>query len=262
MPTENITLSLRAALRLVHPLDRHGLLRAVREHMAGDKDVFRQDLRLFTDCGDLRWVELIGNLRRSAGGRPEQLAGIAVDIRARKQEEERLREEAVTDPLTGVLNRRMFWRELQGRLDEAVDRGAPFALLMLDIDHFKTLNDTFGHHAGDVILKGFADRCTSAVRSQDIIARMGGDEFVVLLPGERCLAARNVAERILENVAATPFMVDGRKHTVTSSIGLYVHDGTLSTPARVLEQADAALYRAKHQGRNRISEADGCCPAQ
>ena len=262
MPTENINLSLRAALRLVHPLDRHGLLMAVREHMAGDKDVFRQDLRLFTDCGDQRWVELIGNLRRGPGGRPEQLAGIAVDIRARKQEEERLREEAVTDPLTGVLNRRMFWRELQARLDQAVDRGEPFALLMLDIDHFKTLNDTFGHHAGDVILRGFAERCASAVRSQDVIARMGGDEFVVLLPGERCLAARNVAERILENVASTPFPVDGREHTVTSSIGLYVHDGTLSTPARVLEQADAALYRAKHQGRNRLSEADGCCPIE
>jgi diguanylate cyclase (GGDEF)-like protein len=259
MPTENINLSLRAALRLVHPLDRHGLLQAVREHMAGDKDVFRQDLRLFTDCCDLRWMELIGNLRRGAGGRPEQLAGIAVDIRARKQEEERLREEAVTDPLTGVLNRRMFWRELQAQLDRAVDRGAPFAVLMLDIDHFKTLNDTYGHHAGDVILGGFAGRCAAAVRSQDVIARLGGDEFVVLLPGERCKAARSVAERILEGVASSPFAVDGREHRVTASIGLYVHDGTLSTPARVLERADAALYQAKRQGRNRLAEADGCC---
>jgi diguanylate cyclase (GGDEF)-like protein len=262
MPTENINLSLRSALRLVHPEDRHGLLKAVREHMAGDKDVFRRDLRLFTDCGDLRWVELIGNLRRGAEGRPEQLAGIAVDIGARKQEEERLREEAVTDPLTGMLNRRMFWRELQDRLDLGVDRGESFALLILDIDRFKTLNDTYGHNAGDVILQKFAERCASAVRSQDVIARLGGDEFVVLLPDERCRAARAVAERILESVSSTPFAVGGREHTVTASVGLYVHDGTLSTPARVLERADAALYRAKHQGRNRLSEADGCCPSE
>ncbi|XXJ21182.1 sensor domain-containing diguanylate cyclase [Desulfovibrio caledoniensis] len=260
MPTENINLSLRAALRLVHPLDRRGLLAAVRGHMAGDKDVFRQDLRLFTDCGDMRWVELIGNLRRGTGGRSEQLAGIAVDIRARKQEEERLREEAVTDPLTGVLNRRVFWRELQDQLDRGVDRGSPFAVLILDIDNFKTLNDTYGHHAGDVILGGFAERCVSAVRGQDIIARLGGDEFVILLPGERCTAARGVAERILESVSSTPFTVDGREHRVTSSIGLYVHDGALSTPARVLERADAALYRAKHEGRNRLSEDSGSCP--
>jgi diguanylate cyclase (GGDEF)-like protein len=113
-----------------------------------------------------------------------------------------------------------------------------------------------------VVLSGFAGRCASAVRSRDVIARLGGDEFVILLPGERCGAARGVAERILESVSSTPFIVDGREHMVTSSIGLYVHDGSLSTPARVLERADAALYRAKHLGRNRLAEADGSCPME
>lgn len=262
MPAENIYLSLRAGLRLLHPPDRHALLRSVRDHMLGNKDVFRQDLRLVTDCGDLRWVELVGNLRRSGNGRPEQLAGIAVDIRARKQEEERLREEAGTDPLTGVLNRRMFWREMQVQLDLAVDQGDPFALLVLDIDHFKILNDNYGHGVGDVILRGFAERCVSAVRSQDLVARMGGDEFVILLPGKRCRAARNVAERILKNVASAPFPVDARDHQVTASIGLYIHDGSLSTPARVFERADEALYRAKRQGRNRLAEAGECLCAE
>jgi diguanylate cyclase (GGDEF)-like protein len=258
MPVENLNLSLRGGLRHIHPEDRRPLLRAVRAYMDGDKDVFRYDVRLFTDCGDQRWVELIGNLSRGRSGRPEQFAGIAVDIRARKQEEERLRVEAVTDPLTGVLNRRVFWRELQSRLDRSIGYREPLALLILDIDRFKTLNDTHGHVAGDGVLRQFAARCMKAVRAGDVVARLGGDEFVILLPGERCPSARVVAERILKSVAEEPFTVDGRDFQVTASIGLCVHDGSPVAPARILDAADAALYRAKRGGRNRLAEADDC----
>ncbi|RWU02847.1 diguanylate cyclase [Pseudodesulfovibrio sp. S3] len=258
MPMENYNLSLRSAIRLVHPVDRGPLFREIRDYMASRKNVFRHDLRVFTDCGDLRWVELIGNLRRNDRGQPEQFAGIAVDIRARKQEEDRLREEAVTDPLTGVLNRRMFWRELQKHVDGAIDQGDSFAVLILDIDHFKILNDTHGHAVGDGVLRQFTERCVGAVRGQDVVARLGGDEFVILLPGEGGASARAVGERILHSVGASPFAVLGQRLTVTTSIGLYVHDGALTTPARIVESADFALYRAKHDGRNRLAVAS-CC---
>lgn len=256
MPVENLTLSLRDGLRHIHPEDRRPLLRAVRAHMASGRDVFRHDIRLFTDCGDQRWVELIGNLSRGRSGRPEQFAGIAVDIRARKREEERLRVEALTDPLTGVLNRREFWRELQSRLERPVGSREPLALLILDIDRFKDLNDTHGHGLGDEVLRQFASRCVGAVRGGDVVARLGGDEFVILLPGERCPSARMVAERILRSVADEPFVVDGRDFEITTSIGLYVHDGSPLPPARILDAADAALYRAKRAGRNQLAEAE------
>lgn len=261
MPMDSLQLSLHDGLRWVHTEDRKPLLAAIRRYLDGSKGVFRRDIRLFTDCGDVRWVELIGNIRRSAQGRPEQFAGIAVDIRARKQEEERLREEAITDPLTGVLNRRKFWSLLQDQIDLSLDSGAPFAVLLLDVDNFKALNDSYGHALGDRILIHFIGVCSSVLRGQDNLARLGGDEFAVLLPGLDRDMARTVGERLLQRVASSPFMADGVSINLTTSIGQAVHSGTLTTPSRLVENADIALYAAKRAGRNRlVATSDTECP--
>ncbi|MEF2231616.1 MAG: diguanylate cyclase [Pseudodesulfovibrio sp.] len=255
MPTDNFRLSLRRALQWVHPGDRRGLLAAVRDHLGSGRDVFRHDLRLFTDCGDLRWVELIGNVRHGAAGNAEQFAGIAVDIRARKREEERLRQEAVTDPLTGVMNRRMFLRTVQEYIDRSLDSGAGFALLLMDIDWFKGVNDRHGHVAGDEVLRHFVQVCDATLRHQGVIARLGGDEFAALLPGAGLEEARSAAENLRRTVVHSPCRFDGKRILLTVSAGVTAHIGGVSSPTRILESADLALYEAKRTGRNAVVAA-------
>lgn len=260
MPTDNFRMSLHAALRWVHPEDRAPFLGKVRKYMANGKDVFRHDVRLFSDCGGLRWVELIGNVRRSSEGKPLQFAGIAVDIRVRKQEEERLLEEATTDPLTGIMNRRMFERVLQQQIESSMDEKTSFGVLLLDIDCFKGLNDRFGHVVGDQVLRNFTKICLQAIRSVDTIARIGGDEFAVLLPGVNSEMARTIGERIIRQVVGTPYHFESQRVVMTTSVGLETYDGGISTPQRLLENADIAMYAAKKAGRNTlVSTSDANC---
>ena len=259
VPTDNIRFSLHKALHLIHPDDRRPLISSVRRYLKGDrKKVFRFDMRLFTDCGDLRWVEVIGNIRSSEDGKPEQLAGILIDIRKRKREEERLREEAVTDPLTGVTNRRLFEHRLQEFIDYSINEGTVFSVLFFDIDHFKELNDRYGHQAGDQGLRHLANICEAHLRRNDLLARLGGDEFALLLPKTDKKTASTIGERLLRAVESTPFEYDGKTHIMTISIGLASNDGRLTTPARLIEVADTALYEAKQTGRNKLATLTGC----
>ena len=250
MPMDNFRLPLRKALGWVHPEDRHSALEAVRAYLKKGKGIFRRDMRLFTDCGDIRWVEFIGNVRQGDAGNPEQFAGIAVDIGARKREEERLHKEAATDPLTGVMNRRMFLRTLQEHIARSLDEEAGFALLLIDIDWFKGVNDRYGHVAGDQLLRHFVQVCDLALNHQGIVARLGGDEFAVLLPGAGPDEARVVGEKLRRTVVNSPCLFEDKRMLVTVSVGVTAHDGGVTTPARVVESADLALYSAKKSGRN------------
>ncbi|ACS78610.1 diguanylate cyclase with PAS/PAC and GAF sensors [Maridesulfovibrio salexigens DSM 2638] len=259
VPTDNIRFSLHKAMHLIHPDDRRPLISSISRYLKGDrKKVFRFDMRLFTDCGDLRWVELIGNIRSNDSGKPEQLAGILIDIRKRKREEERLRAEAITDPLTGVTNRRLFEHRLQEFIDHSINEGTELSVLFFDIDHFKELNDKYGHQAGDKGLRHLAKICESYLRHNDILARLGGDEFVLLLPKTDPKTASAIGKRLLDAVKSTPFEYDGKIHRMTISIGLASNDGRLTTPARLIERADTALYEAKQRGRNRLETLTGC----
>ena len=262
MPTDSFRLSLREALGWVHPEDRHSALEAARAYFRKGEGMFRRDMRLFTDCGDIRWVEFIGNVRYGASGKPEQFAGIAVDIGARKREEERLRKEAVTDPLTGVMNRRMFLRTLQEHIDRTLDDGSGFGLLLIDIDWFKGVNDRYGHVAGDLVLRHFVEICDRALGHQGIVARLGGDEFAVLLPGAGPEESRAVGEKLRRAVVKFPCLFEDKRILVTASVGVTVHESGVTTPARVVESADLALYSAKKSGRNCLVAAqDVACKA-
>ena len=163
-------------------------------------------------------------------------------------------EMVVTDPLTGLGNRRHFDRAIKPMI-EACDRGGPCAaLLVIDIDHFKRVNDILGHDMGDQILKEVAARLASNLRAVDVIARYGGEEFMVALPGADAEAARAAAERLRMYVGGTPIVLDGQALIVTASVGvaeLRPGEGLRD----VFKRADAALYRAKHAGRNRVMEA-------
>ncbi len=262
VPSQNLHFSALGALRLIHPHDRRPVLRAVRRYLAeGGGFVFRHDVRVMTDCGGLRWVELIGNLQRDEAGRPAQFAGIAVDIRRRKQEEERLRTEAVTDPLTGAMNRRKLEQELERRLGEGSPENHNLSLLLLDLDHFKELNDAHGHPVGDDALRRFAATCGGALRKDDVLARLGGDEFAIILPGADAETARAIGERLRAEVERTPAVLGEQRARLTTSIGGATHHGGLTTPARLIERADIALYAAKERGRNLlVMDDDLACP--
>ncbi|MGZ8362544.1 MAG: PleD family two-component system response regulator [Caulobacteraceae bacterium] len=193
---------------------------------------------------------------------PEELAArVRTQIR-RKRYTELLRnnldaslEAAVTDQLTGLHNRRYMTGQLAALVDRTVAGGEPVAVLMLDIDHFKKINDSFGHDVGDEVLREFAVRLASNVRAIDLPCRFGGEEFVVVMPGAPLDAAERVAERIRMHIGGAPMRVAGGKEvlTVTISIGVAaVASGKSDTPDGLLKRADQALYEAKTSGRNKV----------
>jgi two-component system, cell cycle response regulator len=161
---------------------------------------------------------------------------------------------ALVDALTGLYNRRYLETHLAGLLEQAAERGNPLSLMVLDIDHFKSINDTWGHDAGDEILRSFAQRVQSGVREADFVCRLGGEEFVVIMPEAEQRYAASIAERVRQLVEAEPFAIEsGAKHVrVTVSIGLAEARGDRS-PDAFFRRADKALYRSKHEGRNRVS---------
>lgn len=165
-------------------------------------------------------------------------------------------EMAVTDPLTGLHNRRYISSRLRQALAGANNGGAPVSVLIADIDHFKSINDLYGHEAGDHVLQGFAKRMHAALRALDLAARYGGEEFLVVMPGAGMAEAQIAAERLRAEIADTPFLLeDGTDIAVTVSIGL-AQAQVGETFESLLRRADVALYAAKHDGRNQVQAAE------
>lgn len=167
-----------------------------------------------------------------------------------KDIEERLTQLARVDPLTGIANRLRFEEILQVAVVRARRQRVPLALAYLDIDHFKAINDSLGHGAGDAVLHEFAARLCANVRAVDTVARIAGDEFVIIFEQ---VAQADEAARLAEKIVAAiraPFTVAGAPLPVTTSIGIALHDGDALTPAELVARADAALYQAKRQGRD------------
>lgn len=167
-------------------------------------------------------------------------------------------EMAITDALTGLHNRRYMESHLTTLAEQASTRGRPLALMMLDIDHFKSINDSYGHDAGDDVLREFAVRIRKSIRGIDLACRYGGEEFVIVMPETDPQVAAMVAERLRRSIAGETFAVNkGTKRIgVTISVGLSILERKGEPVADLLRRADRALYRAKHNGRNRVVAAD------
>jgi diguanylate cyclase (GGDEF)-like protein len=186
----------------------------------------------------------------------ERAKTLALESYVKKLEalNQQVRELSVRDELTGLHNRRHLTDQLMNLFDEAKYRSAPLSLILLDIDHFKVINDTFGHLVGDAVLKQVAELLMTEVRGSDIVARFGGEEFAVLLPESSIERAILTAERIrvaVESAVRSPL---GSTQTVTVSLGVAVATGYEDVDM-LLGQADAALYQAKRSGRNRVCSA-------
>ncbi len=193
----------------------------------------------------------------------EMLARVRTQIK-KKRYTERLRdnvqasiEMAITDALTGLFNRRYMETHLATLVEQAANRGKPIAVLILDIDYFKAINDGHGHDAGDDVLREFALRIRKSIRNIDLACRYGGEEFVIVMPETDMAVATVVAERLRRRIANEPFAIEDGKGSldVTISIGIAGLSEPDDTAAAILKRADQALYRAKRDGRNRVVPA-------
>jgi two-component system cell cycle response regulator len=192
---------------------------------------------------------------------PEELAARVKTLIRQKRYTDVLRntldhslELAVTDTLTGLHNRRYMTTQAAALVQRAAMGGEPVAALLVDIDHFKRINDTFGHDVGDEVLKEFAVRLATNVRGIDLACRYGGEEFVVIMPDTELKDALRIAERLRLHVAGTPFRAPGLGEplSVTISVGVACTEGEGDTPDALLKRADEAVYEAKAHGRNQV----------
>ncbi len=174
------------------------------------------------------------------------------EVQTRKQAEQRLFDQAHHDSLTGLANRALLLERLQRAVAQSRRRASPsFAVMMIDLDHFKVVNDTLGHAAGDALLAGVAGRLRGCLREVDTAARIGGDEFAILLDGVTSLADATCTADRIQQALARPFDVDGTPITASASIGIALMDQTYERGGDLLRDADAAMYRAKEAGRAR-----------
>jgi diguanylate cyclase (GGDEF)-like protein/PAS domain S-box-containing protein len=180
---------------------------------------------------------------------------VVSDITRQKLEEKRLTELARVDPLTGLINRAGFELRVAEAMKRCRTTGALMALMYLDIDRFKQINDRFGHHTGDALLRAFAGRLSQTLRSTDTVARLGGDEFTVIMEGlPRPEVASTVAAKIVQAMS-TPFFIEQQAIDLTTSIGLAFYQGDATTVEALVRQADVMLYQAKGAGRNNVQVA-------
>jgi diguanylate cyclase (GGDEF)-like protein/PAS domain S-box-containing protein len=235
---------------LMHPDDLEPARRASVETMKGLRPSYGAEHRVRAADGEWRWILSRGRVteRDPQTGKAVRMIGTNLDITDRKRIEEALQSVAQSDPLTGVANRAVLMDRLGLALSRARRNASHAAVLYLDIDGFKQINDGLGHAAGDALLKAFATRLAACVRTTDTVARVGGDEFVVLLEDVKDGGnAIRVAQKILDAVRA-PMSLESREIVITTSIG--IAQGADEDEGSLLKRADAALYDAKAGGRN------------
>lgn len=240
---------------LLHPQDYDPVMDQMRRHLKGIDPVYEAQYRIRHRDGSWRWYYDRGKVtKRDTEGRPLQLVGIVFDITRQKEMEDQLEQQNLLlkemvdhDVLTSVFSRRAIFLQLE----KAVERSGEVVVLMLDIDHFKRVNDMYGHQIGDEILIEVAHEIQRSIRGNDSLGRYGGEEFLVILEDISLVEAMSIAERIRQSI---------REHTFTREINLTISGGLAvakSLPVdQLVQEADRNLYEAKRAGRDRIIGPD------
>jgi diguanylate cyclase (GGDEF)-like protein/PAS domain S-box-containing protein len=241
---------------LNHPEERSSDDRSLKEVTEGEAGSHQR--RWLRPDGSTVWVELHGSALRDSEGRPRYLLWHVADITARRQTEERLRHLADHDGLTGLFNRRRFEEEVERYTAQARRYGMPGALLLIDVDGLKVINDSGGHRSGDAVLVAVAGALGRRLRQSDVLARFGGDEFAVMLPHASAADAARVGVALAATVRETVATPAG---PVTISVGVSALGNGLASVYGALGRADASMYRSKARGGDgldpRVAEASG-----
>lgn len=239
--------------QLIHP-DDQAMVRKVWDAAIESRTAAQMEYRIQTRDSETRWVFEQGVVVSETNAHPIIMEGLIIDITDRKKAEQELYEVSINDSLTGIFNRRYIYQRLEQMLVQASRDNKPFCVAIIDLDHFKKINDTYGHLVGDEVLRDFAQILKASLRSYDLVGRFGGEEFIVVTAGVNNEMAAQLLERLLLELRGKKFTANGAEFVVTFSAGV----ACIQEPGLALEldaaiaRADARLYSAKHAGRNQV----------
>lgn len=240
---------------LLHPDDYFPVMKNMKDHMDNLSDVYEVEYRIKAKDGSYKWFYDRGKVtQRDSNQKALLAAGIVFDITSKKlnelkiiEEKQKLKKSSLTDPLTGIMNRRAILDELSQRMNHHLYNFEYLSILMLDIDNFKNVNDTYGHIIGDKVLNKVAEIVSHTIRGHDSVGRYGGEEFLVILPNANCENAQKAAERIRKKIEETEFDEVGRI-TISGGYTSYIDESI----ELLIDKADKYLYEAKRSGRNKV----------
>lgn len=239
-------------IQRVHPDDMGDWLEDVERHFRGESPIIINEHRIRHSDGSYLWIVERGKMMsQTQDGEPLRIVGTHIDITERKRAQEMLEKAARTDMLTGLSSRMDFNEHFDTELSRYSRTYHPFSLVLSDIDHFKKVNDTYGHDCGDYVLTRIADIMRNSTRKQDVVGRWGGEEIILLLPETDSRQAGLLAEKIREIIASTRFVHKGNDFSVTMSFGVSMFTKEM-TKESLIKTADNKLYQAKAAGRNKV----------
>ena len=241
---------------LTHPDDLATSLELVQSLLEGERESFSTEKRYIVKDCQFVWGSLTVSLVRSADGVPKYFVAVISDIGSRKVMEQELINRATHDSLTGLLNRTELAKALDKEAARAGRYSRPFSLLMLDIDHFKLVNDDFGHQVGDRVLIELAGILEAAIRKVDFVGRFGGEEFLLILPELNHEKALELAERIRKQVESHTIITQDQVIKITVSIGVSTYPEHGNDVDALVKASDDAMYKAKACGRNQVASAN------
>ncbi len=234
---------------LLHPDDSAPAMEKVKNFLNSAQTHYENEFRMRHRDGSYRWIMARGEKQFDPGGNTVRLIGSHIDISERKQAEQRIQQLANFDMLTGLPNRMLFKQRVEEAIRVAQRDHTRLSILFFDLDHFKDINDTLGHHIGDEVLIEVGKRLMATVRDMDTVSRMGGDEFMLLMPESDANGVESVAMKLLASIAE-PYLIEQSEFIVTPSVGIamYPEDGV--DFETLYRHADTAMYSAKQEGRN------------
>lgn len=240
---------------ITHPDDLDTDLSYVEKMLRKEISTYTLEKRYLTKSDNIVWINLTASLVSDQDGIPHYFVSIIEDITARKKAENDLRVQATLDSLTNLHNRHSLTIEIDKELNRAKRYKSPLSFLMIDIDHFKAVNDTYGHLAGDTVLKELADIFKLETRSSDCCGRFGGEEFLIIMPELDTKAALHLADRIRKKTESHTIIFQGEEINITLSIGVSSYPDHGSEADTLIIACDDAMYTAKANGRNQVFPA-------